>query len=99
MEIVGGAYSFDRRDLREFGNVLPAGDTGANHLAVEYYVADAALAAVAAPLCARHLQLVAKNGEKRDLGFANYAPRYAVDGKILDMIAGLDLCLCHFLCH
>ena len=98
VEVVRRAYSFDCGDLREFGHVLPARDARADDLAVEYYVADAALAAVAAALRPRHFELVAEHRQKRHVGLADYAFRHSVDDQVLDMIAGLDR-NCDFLRH
>ncbi|MPN26006.1 hypothetical protein SDC9_173428 [bioreactor metagenome] len=99
VKIVGGAYPFDRRDLRKLGDVLPARDTGADHLAVEYDVADAALAAVAAALRPRHLELFAEDCKQRYVRLAHHTARNSVDSEFLDDIARRELCLCHFLCH
>ena len=98
VEVVRRAYSFDCGDLRELGHVLPARDAGADDLAVEYYVADAALAAVAAALRPRHFELVAEHRQKRYVGLADYAFRHSVDDQVLDMIAGLGR-NCDFLRH
>ena len=67
-------------------------------LPLSIYVADAALAAVAAALRPRHFELVAEHRQKRYVGLADYAFRHSVDDQVLDMIAGLGR-NCDFLRH
>ena len=99
MQVLRSPYAFDRSDLGELRNVLPARDARADYLAVQYDVAHAALAAVAAALCACHLQLFAKNGQQRHIRFAYNSAGNAVDRKLLNDIASFELVLSHFLCH